>query len=200
VALFQRTPLGLAVLNTSTFKTLQELLDYAKKNPGALTIGGSGTFSGHHMATLRLEKLSGVKFTYVPFTGAAPQTMAYLGGHVAAIFGNSDDLVKYKDKTRVLAFASDKRFPDYPESPTFKESGIDLVEAIDRGVGVPPGTPSYVMKKLEAAFLEICHNPDIQAEMKKQGFVPLAMGIEESKAYIEKMTGIYKELAAGLKK
>ena len=126
--------------------------------------------------------------------------MAYLGGHVAAIFGNSDDLVKYKDKTRVLAFASDKRFPDYPESPTFKESGIDLVEAIDRGVAVPPGTPDYMIKKLEAAFLEICRNPDIQAEMKKQGFVPLAMGVEESKAYIEKMTGIYKELAAGLKK
>jgi len=200
VAFFQRTPLGLAVLNTSSFKTLQEFLDYGKKHPGALTIGGSGTFSGHHMATLRLEKLSAVKFTYVPFTGAAPQTMAYLGGHVAAIFGNSDDLVKYKDKTRVLAFAIDKRFPDYPESPTFKELGIDLGEAIDRGVAVPPGTPDPIVRKLETAFMEIAHNSEIQAEMKKQGFVPLAMGHEESKAYVEKMTAIYKELAAGLKK
>ena len=200
VSFFQRTPLALAVLNTSSFKTLQELIDYAKKNPGAVTLGGSGTFSGHHMATLRLEKLAGIKVTYVPFTGAAPQTMAYLGGHVAAIFGNSDDLVKYKDKTRVLAFASDERFPHYAESPTFKELGIDMVEAIDRGVAVPPETPKYVIKKLEAAFLEICRNPEIQAEMKKQGFVPLAMGSDESKAYIEKMTGIYKELAAGLKK
>ncbi len=84
VAFFQRTPLGLAVLESSPFKTLQEFLDYAKKNPDALTIGGSGTFSGHHMASLRFEKLSGGKFTYVPFTGAAPQTMAFLGGHVAA--------------------------------------------------------------------------------------------------------------------
>lgn len=200
VSFFQRTPLALAVLNTSSFKTFQELVDYAKKNPGAVTLGGSGTFSGHHMATLRLEKLAGIKVTYVPFTGAAPQTMAYLGGHVAAIFGNSDDLVKYKDKTRVLAFASDTRFPDYQESPTFKELGIDLVEAIDRGVGVPPETPGYIVKKLEAAFLDICRNPDIQAEMKKQGFVPLSMGAGESKAYIEKMTGIYKELAEGLKK
>jgi tripartite-type tricarboxylate transporter receptor subunit TctC len=200
VAFFQSTPLGFAVLNTSSFKTLQELLDYAKKHPGALTIGGSGTFSGHHMATLRLQKLSGTKFTYVPFTGAAPQTMAYLGGHVAAIFGNSDDLVKYKDKTRVLAFASDERFPHYTESPTFKELGIDMAEAIDRGVAVPPGTPDYIVKKLEAAFLEIARNPEIVAEMKKQGFVPLAMGHEESKAHIAKMTGIYKELAAGLKK
>jgi tripartite-type tricarboxylate transporter receptor subunit TctC len=200
VAFFQRTPLGLAVLESSPFKTLQEFLDYAKKNPDALTIGGSGTFSGHHMASLRFEKLSGGKFTYVPFTGAAPQTMAFLGGHVAAIFGNSDDLVRYKDKARVLAFASDERFPDFPNAPTFKERGTDMVEAIDRGVAVPPGTPAEVIKRLESAFLEICRNPEIQAEMKKQGFEPLAMGHAESKAYIEKMTAIYKELVAGLKK
>ena len=200
VAFFQRTPLALAVLGTSQFKSLQEVLDYAKKNPGALTVGGSGTFSGHHIATLRLEKLGGIKFTYVPFTGAAPQITAFLGGHVAAIFGNSDDLVKYQDRIRVLAFASDERFPLFQQSPTFKESGIDMVEAIDRGVGVPPNTPDTVIKKLEAAFLEICRNPEIQAEMKKQGFVPLAMGHTESKAYIDKMTAIYKDLTAGLKK
>ena len=200
VAFFQRTPLALAVLGTSQFKTLKEFLDYAKKNPGALTVGGSGTFSGHHMATLRLEKLGGVKFTYVPFTGAAPQITAFLGGHVAAIFGNSDDLVKYQEKIRVLAFASDARFPQFPENPTFKENGIDMVEAIDRGVAVPPNTPDYVIKKLETAFLEICKNPEIQAEMKKQGFVPLAMGHEESKTYIAKTTVIYTDLTAGLKK
>lgn len=200
VAFFQRTPLGLAVLGTSQFKSLQDLLDYAKKNPGALTVGGSGTFSGHHVATLRLEKLAGAKFTYVPFTGAAPQTTAFLGGHVAAIFGNSDDLVKYKDRIRVLAFASDERFPLFSESPTFKESAIDLSEAIDRGVAVPPGTPDPVIKKLEAAFLEICRNAEIQADMKKQGFVPLAMGHEASRAYIGKMTEIYKDVIAGPKK
>jgi len=200
VSLFQRTPLGLAVLSTSPFKTLGEVIEYAKKNPGALTIGGSGTFSGHHMATLRFEKLSGAKFTYVPFTGAAPQTAAFLGGHVAAMFGNSDDLVRYKDKIRVLAFASDERFPDFPDSSTFKEQGLDMVEAIDRGVGVPPGTPEPVIQKLDAAFLAIARNPEIVAEMKKQGFVPLALGHAESKAYIEKMTVVYKELAAALKK
>lgn len=79
VSLFQRTILALAVLNTSQFKTLEEFIDYAKKNPGALTAGGSGTFSGPHMASLRFEKLASAKITYVPFTGAAPQTMAFLG-------------------------------------------------------------------------------------------------------------------------
>ncbi|QGP92909.1 Tripartite tricarboxylate transporter family receptor [Neomoorella glycerini] len=199
VALFQSTPLGLAVLKDSPYKTLEDFLNAAKQKPGEISIGGSGTFSGHQMGTLRLEKLTGTKFKYVPFTGSAPQMTAFLGGHVDAVFANSDDLVKQKDKIRILAFAGKERFEAFPDAPTFKEKGIDLVEAIDRGVAVPPGTPDNIIKKLEAAFLEIAKNPDIQAQMKKEGFVPIAMGHDECKAYIEKMTGIYKEIAAGLK-
>jgi tripartite-type tricarboxylate transporter receptor subunit TctC len=199
VAIFQRTPLAIAVLNTSPFKTMQDLVDHAKKNPGAVSLGGSGTFTGYQMATLRLEKLTGARYTYVPFNGSAPQITAWLGGHVTAIWGNSDDLIRYKDKARLLGFASDRRFPDFPDVPTLKELGLDLSEAIDRGVAVPPKTPQPIIKRLEAAFLEIANKPEIQAEMKTQGFVPVAMGQEESKAYLDKMTAIYKESSAGLK-
>jgi tripartite-type tricarboxylate transporter receptor subunit TctC len=200
ICLFQRTPLGLAVLNTSPYKTLQEFIDFGKKNPGALTIGGSGAFSGYHMAALRFEKISGVKVTYVPFTGSAPQMTAFLGGHLAAIFGASDDLTRFRDKLRVLGFATDKRFPEFPDAPTLKEQGIDMAEAVDRGSAVPPKTPDYIIKKLEAAFVETAKHPDVVGEMKKQGFIPIAMGHQESKTYLEKMTAIYKELAAGLTK
>jgi len=199
VAIFQRTPLAIAVLNTSPFKTMQDLVDHAKKNPGAVSLGGSGTFTGYQMATLRLEKLTGARYTYVPFNGSAPQITAWLGGHVTAIWGNSDDLIRYKDKARLLGFASDKRFPDFPDVPTLKELGLNLSEAIDRGVAVPPKTPQAIIKKLEAAFLEIANKPEIQAEMKAQGFVPVAMGQEESKEYLAKMTAIYTESSAGLK-
>jgi tripartite-type tricarboxylate transporter receptor subunit TctC len=200
VCLFQRTPLGLAVLKTSPYKTLKEFLEAAKSKPGEITIGGSGTFSGHHMATLRLQKLTGAKFNYVPFTGAAPQITAFLGGHVMAIFGNSDDLVKHSDSIRVLAFADEKRFPAFPDTPTFKEEGIDMIMAIERGIGLPPGTPEPIIKKLEAAFLEVAKNPEIQEQMKKEGFVPLAMGHKESKQFIEEMTRIYSELAQEIKR
>lgn len=63
VCLFQRTPLALAVLNTSPYKTLQDFINFGKKNPGALTVGGSGTYSVHQVAALRFEKLSGAKLT-----------------------------------------------------------------------------------------------------------------------------------------
>ncbi len=200
VALFQRTPLALAVLKTSLYKDIKEFLAGAKDKPGDISIGGSGTFSGHHVATLRLQKMADTKFNYVPFTGAAPQITAFLGGHVNAIFGNSDDLVKHADSIRVLAVAAESRFSGFPDAPTFKESGLDLVESIDRGIGLPPKTPDYIVKKLEAAFLQIAKDPAIQEQMKKEGFVPLALGHQESKAYVEKMTGIYKDIVKDIKK
>lgn len=200
VSIFQRTPLALAVLKESPYKDLKELLAAAKAKPGEISIGGSGTFSGHHIATLRLQKMAGAKFNYVPFTGAAPQITAFLGGHVNAIFGNSDDLVKHSDNIRVLGTADDQRFFGFPDAPTFKESGIDLVESIDRGIGLPPKTPEPIIQKLEAAFLKIAKDPAIQEQMKKEGFVPLAMGHAESKAHIAKMTAVYKDVLKEIKK
>jgi tripartite-type tricarboxylate transporter receptor subunit TctC len=200
VTIFQRTPLALAVLKTSPYKTLKEFMDAAKAKSGDISIGGSGTFSGHHVATLRLQKMAGTKFNYVPFTGAAPQITAFLGGHVNAIFGNSDDLVKHADSIRVLAVAADSRFFGFPDAPTFKEGGVDLVESIDRGIGLPPKTPDAVVKKLEAAFMQIAKDPAVQEQMKKEGFVPLAIGSAESKAYIEKMTAIYRDIVQDIKK
>jgi len=200
VAIFQRTPLALIVHAKSQFNTLQEFIDYAKKNPGALTMGGTGPYSNHHMATLMLQKKADVKLTYVPFTGSAPMMMAVLGGHVAGTFANSDDVVKFKDKIRILGFATEQRFPDLPDVPTFKELGLDIVLATDRGVAVPPGTPESVIQKLEGAFLQVARNPEIQAEMKKKGFIPVAMGHKESKAYIEKTTESFSQLVADLKK
>lgn len=200
VFIFHKTPLALAVLETSPYKTYKDLINHAKKTPGAVTIGGSGSFTGYHMATLRLEKLSGAKLTYVPFTGAAPQMTAFLGGHVVAVFGASDDLTRYRDKVRVLGFATEKRFPGFPDAPTLKELGVDMVEGVDRGIAVPPNTPPHVVRKLEAAFFDIARRPEFQEEQRKNGFVPLAIGHEEGKAYLKKMTTLYTELAAGLKK
>ena len=199
VAIFQRTPLALIVGPNSPFKNLQQFTEFAKKNPGAVTLGGTGPFSNHHMATLRLQKVAGVKLTYVPFTGSAPMMTAVLGGHVTGTFANSDDTVRFRDQVRVLAFATEQRFPDFPDVATFKELGLDIVLATDRGVAVPPGTPGNVIQKLEAAFLEIARRPEIQAEMRSQGFVPVALGHDESKAYIEKSTQIFKELVVDLK-
>jgi tripartite-type tricarboxylate transporter receptor subunit TctC len=200
VFIFHKTPLALAVLETSPFKTLKDLIDHAKKNPYLVSVGGSGAYTGYHMATLRFEKLIGTRLTYVPYTGAAPQMTSFLGGHIVAVFGASDDLTRFRDKIRVLGFATEKRFPGFPDVPTLKEQGFDMVEGVDRGIAVPPNTPANVIKTLEAAFMDIARRPEFQEEQRKGGFIPLAMGHEEVKEYMQKMTTLYTELAKGLKK
>jgi len=200
VFIFHKTPLALAVLETSPFKTLKDLVDHAKKNPFLVSVGGSGAYTGYHMATLRFEKLIGTRLTYVPYTGAAPQMTSFLGGHIVAVFGASDDLTRYRDKIRVLGFATENRFPGFPDVPTLKEQGFDMVEGIDRGIAVPPNTPANVIKTLESAFMDIARRPEFQEEQRKGGFIPLAMGHEEVKEYMKKMTALYTELAQGLKK
>jgi tripartite-type tricarboxylate transporter receptor subunit TctC len=191
VAIFQRTPVSLAVPETSPYKSLKEFIQAAKADPGKLTVGGSSFFSGPHFATLRFEKLTGIKLSYVPFTGSAPQITALLGSHTDAGMTFSNDLVRFKDKLRILALATEERVPEFSDVPTFKELGFDLVESVDRGVVVPPKTPAEIIAKLEAAFLEIARNPEIQVEMRKQGFIPLAMGAAETKAHLDKLTAQY---------
>jgi len=188
IALFQATPIGLAVLKDSKFKNLDDLVKFAKENPGTVTTGGSGTWSGHHIANLQFGKLAGIQTTYIPESGAAKSIAAFLGGHVQAVWANSNDLVQHADKIRVLAFGTKKPFPNMPDVPTFESLGYKLYASIDRGVGAPPGTPDDIIKVLQDAFLKIASDPKIQEQMKKDGFVPLAMDAKETKDYIEEMT------------
>lgn len=192
---FARTPTALAVLKTGPFDTLDKFLAAARERPGAITIGGVGEFTPHHMAVLKLQKLAGIKVKYVSYTGAAPQITAFTGAKVDAVIGNLDDLIRNKGDVNVLALADTNRSADFPDVRTFTELGYDLVEPIDRGVAVPAGTPEAVAKKLEAAFMQIARDPGSQAALKQQGFVPLAMGRAETKSHIQKMVEIYKQLA-----
>jgi tripartite-type tricarboxylate transporter receptor subunit TctC len=200
VAIFQATPIGLAVSKDSPYDSLEEFIAAGKEKPGSITIGGSGTYSGHHLATLQLEKLSGAKFEYVPFTGAAPQLQAFLGGHVEAIFGNSNDLVQHQDKMKILAIGSQERFTALPDVPTFIELGYDMTASIDRGVGVPPGTDDEIVKILEEAFMRIANNEAVQEQMVAEGFEPRAMNAAESLEYIQaktvEYTAVMEELRA----
>jgi len=200
IALFQATPIGLAVLNDSPFKTLEDLIAYAKKNPAAVICGGSGTWSGHHIAHLQFSKMAGIQMTYIPSKGAAKSVAAFLGGHVKALWANSNDLVQHADKIRVLAFGTKKPFPNMPSVPTFESLGYKLYASIDRGAGAPPGTPDKIIKVLEKAFLNIANNPDVKAQMKKDGFVPIAMGATESKAYIAEKIKVWAPVVKEFKK
>lgn len=198
ISIFQTTPLALTVLKTRPYKTLEEFIPAAKQKNGEMIFGGSGDFSAERLGCMSLEKAIGAKFKYVTFTGGAPRNTALLGGHTEVAMVGSDDLIKYKDQVSILAFAAEKRDPNFPDVPTFKEKGFNLLASIDRAVGAPPATPAPVIKKLEQAFLAIAKDKDYQATMIKEGAVPMTLGHEESKNYIKERTTIFEPLAKEL--
>ena len=200
IAVFQNTPIGMAVMKDSPFQTLEDLVDYAKKNPGAVTAGGVGNWSGPDLACSQFSNLAGIKLTFMPYTGAAPSVAAFLGGHVQVLMGNSNDLVQHKDKIRVLAIGTEKRFSHFPDTPTFIESGYNMTASVDRGVAGPPGMPDFAVMALEKAFMDIANKPEVIAAQEKEGYVSVAMGAAEMKAYIQKKTDELRPIAMELMK
>ncbi len=184
LCIFESTPIGLAVKKGSKINTLKEFIDYAKANPGKITVGISGKLSGHHMASLQFEKQAGIKLTLVTFTGAAPQTTALLGGHVEAVWGNSSDLVSYQNEIKILAIGTKKRMDTLPDVPTFQELGMKFYPRIDRGVAVPKDTPAQIAAKLEKAFLDTVQQKEYNDKITKAGFVAMDLNSKESMKYI----------------
>lgn len=199
---FHFTPNALIVKKDSEFKTLEDFIAYAKANPKAATVGGSGSFSANHLETLRFEKATGAQVTYVPHTGTGPVVPALLGGHLTAAMGYSMLGVQYQDQLRVLAVAADERVETLPEAPTFKELGYDIVGGAFRGVAAPKGTPPEVVETLAKAYSET--NKIIAEKQRKLGFVMTYATGQEAYQLVDRMKanyeGILKEIAAQKKK
>ena len=196
LCIFESTPIGLAVKKDSKINSLKEFIEFAKANPGKVTVGISGKLSGHHMASLQFEKMTDTKLTLVTFTGAAPQVTNLLGGHVEAIWGNSSDLVGYQTQMKILSIGTEKRMDVLPNFPTFQEQGLKFYPRIDRGVAVPKNTPADITAKLEKAFLETVNMPEYHSKILQAGFVPMGLNSQQSMKYIVGETEIFKKLLA----
>jgi tripartite-type tricarboxylate transporter receptor subunit TctC len=184
-SIVEYTPIGLGVKKDFKADTFKEFVDYCKANPGKVSCGGVGKFTGHHFATLQFMKLAGVKVNYVTFTGTSQVQTALMGGHIDAAFTNSSLLVTSRDQVKVLAIGSPKRMPQLPDVPTFEELGYKMYPRIARGAMGPKAIPGDIQKRLEKAFLDTTSKPDFKAKMEQAGFVPQVMGIEDSHKYLE---------------
>jgi tripartite-type tricarboxylate transporter receptor subunit TctC len=142
------------VRSDAPWKSLKEFLDYAKKNPGMITVGNSGAGGGVHLIALAFEKAAGVKFNHIPFAGGGPSVTALLGGHINAVTVSPPEGIEHvkAGKLKIIALFAEKRFELFPDVPTVKEQGIDFVMGQWRGLAAPKGTPPDVIKKLHDAF------------------------------------------------
>jgi len=185
LSIVEYTPIGLGVKKDFKANTVKEFVDTCKANPGKVSCGGVGKFTGHHFATLQFMKLAGVKVNYVTFTGTSQVQTALMGGHIDAAFTNSSLLVTSKDQIKVLAIGSPKRMPQLAEVPTFEELGYKMYPRIACGAMGSKAIPLDIQKRLEKAFLDTTSKPDFIAKMEQAGFVPQVMGIEDSHKYLD---------------
>jgi tripartite-type tricarboxylate transporter receptor subunit TctC len=145
----------------SPWKTLSEFLDYARKNPGMITVGNSGAGGGVHLIALAFEKTAGVKFNHIPFAGGGPSVTALLGGHIHAVSVSPPEGIAHvkAGKLRIIALFSAKRMEAFPDVPTVREQGVNFVMGQWRGLAAPKGTPPDLIKKLHDAFKQGMEDP-----------------------------------------
>lgn len=192
VTWFHFTPNALIVPKNSPIKSVDDFVKAAKEKPGAITVGGSGTYSANHLETLRLAKLTGTKLTYIPHKGTGPLKPAVLGGHLSAIMSYTMLSVELKDQVRVLAVAADKRHPALPEVPTFRELGYDIMGGAFRGVAVPKDTPKEITDTLADAFAKT--NDIIKEKQEPLGFYLTNHTGEDAVKLVETVKAGYLEI------
>ena len=171
VANWGADPAVLIVGKDSPFNTVQDLLDYAKKNPRKVTVSGAGLYVGHHIAFLQLSKATGVKMTYIPEKGGVPAMQSVVAGKVKAGLNNLSDAFRNKDRLKILAIADLERNDFLPDVKTFKEMGIDIDDSSVnfRGVAFPAGVPDDIVKKAADVFPKMFNSKKTLKKMKGSG-------------------------------
>ncbi|NNG05247.1 MAG: tripartite tricarboxylate transporter substrate binding protein [Inquilinus sp.] len=195
VYMFHYTPDAVLVPQDSPFQTLADLVAYAKSTPGAVTLSGSGTNTANHLAQRRFSEMAGITTTYVPFGGTGPSVTAVLGNQVSGAMGYSTVGVAQEGQLRMLAVATDQRLPRFPDVPTFKELGYDLVSGAYRGIAVPKSTSEEVRHQVSDIIGRINADPDFIQQMEDGGFVVIDVPYDEVPAFMAAKQSEYGELA-----
>jgi tripartite-type tricarboxylate transporter receptor subunit TctC len=180
-------PNVLVVHPSTPFKTLKELVDYAKTNPGKLDYGYTPAASGH-MAMELFKQTAGIFLTGIPYRGGGPMMTDALGGTIKIMFINQDVALQHvkAGKLRALAVTSAKRNPLYPDVPTIAESGYKGFEAISwSGISVPKGTPKAIVDKLDAAMQEALKSATVHQRLESTGFVVAPTGMKHYTEFVK---------------
>lgn len=193
-------PAVLIVPKNSPFDTAEDLINYAKENPGKITVTGAGMYTGHHVALLQLSKAAGIKMTYIPEQGGVPALQSVISGKVKAGFNNLADAFRSQDRLKILAIADLKRHSYLPEVRTFKEMGLDIDDSSVnyRGVAFAKGVPQDIIDKCAQIFPKMFLDEGVQAKMDESGSPLKVMSREEVKEMFERVQSTLQVLLEGV--
>ena len=154
------------------FKTVPELIAYAKANPGKVNFGSSGNGSSIHLSGELFKSLAKVDMVHVPYKGSAPAVTDLLGNQIGIMFDNMPSAIQHvrSGKLVPIAVTTAKRSPELPNVPTIAEAGVPGYEATSWfGMFAPAGTPAPVLARLNAALVKVLAQPDVKKKINEQG-------------------------------
>lgn len=189
-------PAAITVRADSPWKTIQDFIDYVKKNPGTVTIGNSGPGSIWHIAALSFERATGTKLVHVPFDGAAPAVAALMGGHIASVAVSPTEVRAGVEagRLRILAVMSDERSTLYPDIPTMKELGYDVSIMAWGGLALPKGVDPEVYRVLADAFKKAYESETFQKFLRERGMTPAYLDGEKFREFAVAQFNMFMEL------
>ena len=190
------TPLTLAVSNPIVLvvnpsvpvKTVHELIEYGKANPGKISYGSSGNGSPHHLSGELLKQMTGVPFVHVPYRGGGPAVNDVLGGQIPMVFSSMVTVLQHvKSGTlRAIAVTQKTRYPGLPDVPSFAETlpGFEMNSWL--GMFAPARLPAPVAKRLEDEIVKALRAPDVKPKMDAAGMIVVAGPAAEFAAQIRR--------------
>jgi tripartite-type tricarboxylate transporter receptor subunit TctC len=194
------TQSGLVVQANSPFKTVKDLVEFARKNPGKVTYSTLGVGSAMHMSMEFIAKQEGITWTHVPYNGSMPSVTAILGGHVTAASTSTEwKPYVFEGRLRLLATHGEKRMKNFPAVPTLKELGYDFYNDSTFLILAPKGTPMPIVKKLEAAFHKAYDEQEYHDVLDRIDHVPAYLNSEDTKKFLEAAYSLNAKWIADLK-
>jgi tripartite-type tricarboxylate transporter receptor subunit TctC len=194
-------PAAVTVPANAPYNTIEEFIDYAKKNPEKVKVGNSGAGSIWHVAATALANKAGVKFTDIPFDGAAPAVTALMGGHIDAVAVSTGEVKSgiESKKLKLLAIMNNERDKAFPDVPTLKEKGIDVQIAGWGGFILPKGTPNEVKTVLADALKTAVNSDAFKKFADERGMTVSYKGPEDFTSYAESQFKFFSELIPTMK-
>lgn len=195
------TALVLTVNTTSPFRSVKELVSYAKTNPGKLTYGSGGSGASGHLAMELFKSVAGVDIVHIPYKGTGPVITDLIAGQIQMTIGSAAPtlpMVK-AGKLRALAVTSRTRSVVMPDVPTIAESGVPGYEVTQWfGILVPQGTPQPVVARLHAAMLQGLQRKDVRDRFLGSSAEPVGGTPEALKALVAREVATWGKLVRAL--
>lgn len=184
------------VAASSSFGSLKELIAFARREPGKLTIGVSGIGANSHLNMARLAAEEGVDVTFVPFPGGAPATTALLGGHVMCAVVAGEVLPSVRDGTlRLLSLLNADKSEEFPNVPTMPELGYSWASRPWIGMGGPKNLPDVIANRWSEELLAATRNEAFLNAMRNLAIVPVRLGPAEMRSMMAESLAEHERVA-----